>query len=295
MNGKAHSLLIAGAVAVAGCRERKTDPPPATDSPVKTFVVRGSLRELPTDGRSAVIRHQAIPGYMPAMTMTFPVKRPEELRGLTPGDEVEFRLFATADDDWIEALHRVGHAEPGTNAPADRRAELHNGDLLPDEPFLSETGATRRLSEFRGASVALTFIFTRCPLPTFCPLMSRNFSRARRALTDGGGAGANWQFLSLSFDPEHDTPAALTEYAGYYRGENADHWLFGVLGTNALADWAPRLDLIVKREGDGFSHNLRTVVLDPEGRIRRQFDNNEWTPEELADAMRKAAAPAAAP
>ena len=276
----------------AGCGERPSATAGSTNASPRTFIVRGSLRELPTDGRSAVIRHEEIPGYMPKMTMTLTLKQPAELRGLVPGDEVEFRLVATEDDHWIESLRRVGRgtvpeARPADPAPVQR--ELVNGGVWPDAPILDETGATRRFADFRGRAIAFTFIFTRCPLPDFCPRMSKHFKRARELLLTRPGAATNWQFVSLSFDPEQDTPAVLSTYAPGYRGANADRWLFGVLSADTLAAVAPRLDLKIGREGGGFSHNLRTVVLDTRGRIHRQFDGNDWTPEELADALVEAA------
>lgn len=261
------------------------------DAP-KVFTVRGWLQDLPTDGRSAVIRHEAIPGYMAAMTMTFTVKGPGELRTLTPGDEVEFRLIVTGDDEWIEHLHRTGHRalqQKSKAGPSVQRAELQNGDELPDQPFLNEQGRNSRFSDFRGRSVALTFIFTRCPMPTFCPLMSKNFSRARENLIGRVGSPTNWQFLSLSFDPERDTSAELARYAETYRRGNADRWMFGALSPEALAQLQPQLNLIINRDGGSISHNLRTVVLDTKGKIRRQFDGNEWTAEELADSLADAA------
>jgi protein SCO1/2 len=113
--------------------------------------------------------------------------------------------------------------------------------------------------------------------------MGKNFAEARELVLARANAPTNWQFLSISFDPEFDQPAVLASYANFYRAANADRWLFAAAATNVLAKLAPRLDLMVKREAGGsISHNLRTVVLDGQGRIRRQFDGNQWTAEELA-------------
>ncbi|MEI9864813.1 MAG: SCO family protein [Limisphaerales bacterium] len=146
-------------------------------------------------------------------------------------------------------------------------------------------------SDFRGRVLAFTFIFTRCPLPDFCPRMNKEFAEARELLSTNSSASTNWQFLSISFDPENDTPDTLTRYAKYYREDNSDRWLFAAAPTNTLAELAPKLDLMVSRDGESFSHNLRTVVLDPQGRIARQFDGNQWTPQQLTDAMLEAARP----
>jgi protein SCO1/2 len=137
--------------------------------------------------------------------------------------------------------------------------------------------------------VAFTFFFTSCPLPDYCPRMSRNFFETRKLILALTNAPNNWQLLSISFDPGFDTPEMLTGYASVYRGVDTNRWLFAVASTNTLAGLAPRLDLMVMRNSLGVTHNLRTVVLDPQGRIFREFDDNQWTPQELADAIVRAA------
>jgi len=103
------------------------------------------------------------------------------------------------------------------------------------------------------------------------------------------GAATNWELMSLSFDPDFDTPKALADYATLYRGDDTSHWLFAASPAAALSDLAPRLGLMVMRQGPGITHNLRTVVVDPQGRVFRQFDGNGWTPRQLADAILEAA------
>jgi len=198
------------------------------------------------------------------------------------------------NDDWVENIQRVGHStEIMTNAMHMSHAmfpELKPGDLLPDGELLAEDGRHIHLSDFHGRAVALTFFFTRCPLPNYCPLMNRNFAATRELISAMPQAPTNWQFLSISFDPGFDTPETLENYANVYRGAAADRWLFAVASTNTLANLTPSLDLVIMRDGENIvSHSMRTVVLDPQGRIFRQLDGNKWTPQELADAMLEAA------
>ncbi len=263
----------------------------STSATNQAGTTRGIIREIASDHRTAVIRHEAIPGYMPAMTMEFNLKNTNELSGIAVGDTVTFRLTATKETHWIDNIRKVASA---TNSPTLTRrgiksspvAELKPGDLLPDSDLLAETGKVIRFSDFRGKAVAFTFIFTRCPLPDYCPRMGNHFAKTRELLLANTNAPANWQLLSISFDPEFDTPAVLSNYAKLYRKEMADRWLFTVASRGVLEQLAPRLDLMVRREpGGSISHNLRTVVLDPMGRIHRQFDGNQWTPKELADAV----------
>jgi protein SCO1 len=290
-------LLVLCLVGLAGCSEQ-TPPPAPSQSPAATnattaFEARGVIRALPEGGQTLVVRHDEIPGYMPKMTMELNVRDTNELRGLVLDDEITFRLIATADTHWIENIQRVGHVASAPELPKTNRIiiELRPGDLLPDAAMTAEDGRTIHFSDFRGQAVAFTFIFTRCPLPDFCPRMGGNFARTRELLRAGTNAPANWQLLSLSFDPEFDQPAVLASYARSYRGSDTNRWLFAAATPELLETLAPQLDFMFARDAGGFSHNLRTVVLDPQGRIARQFDGNRWTPEELADAVIQAARP----
>ncbi|MGB7767367.1 MAG: copper-binding protein [Verrucomicrobiia bacterium] len=258
-----------------------------------SYPARGVVEQIASDRRQVTIHHQDIPGYMMEMTMDFPVKDTNELNGVSIGDQITFTLAVGQTNDWVENIHRVGRTGQimsGSMPMAGGMvSKLKPGDRLPDGELVIEDGRQIRFSDFQGKAVAFTFFFTRCPLPDYCPRMNRNFEQARALLLARPGAPANWQFLSISFDPEFDTPQVLSGYAGVYRGTNADHWLFADATTNTLARLAPRLGLMVVRQGDNLSHNLRTVVLDPQGRIYRQFNGNQWTAQQLADALLEAA------
>lgn len=276
---------------------------PTGGEDIKSYAGQGVVEGIAPDRSKVTIHHHAIPGYMMEMTMAFPVKNTNELRGISPGDEITFTLDVGTNDDWVENIHRTGHlAGTLTHRPslamsmgmgmgqAAAPTELGPGDLLPDYTLTTERGTKIHISDFRGRALAFTFFFTRCPLPDYCPRMNRNFAEARRLLEADVSAPTNWQFLSISFDPGFDTPEVLSDYASLYRDHNADRWLFAAAPTNMLGDMAARLDLVVMRQGNNISHNLRTVVLDPEGRIACQLDGNGWTAEELARALKTAAA-----
>ena len=280
------ALLLA-----AGCKPAATAPADA-GSKKETYAVRGVVQSIATNLQSAVIKHEKIPGYMAAMTMELPVKNTNELAGISPGDEITFNMIVTEDDDWIENIQRTGKTvalTPPKPAWSIVEPELGVGDVLPDYEFTSETGKPVRFSDFRGSAVAFTFFFTSCPLPEYCPRMNKNLFEARKLLAAEAGGPTNWELLSISFDSSFDTPQVLTGYAKYYRGEDTNHWLFAVASTNTLASLAPKIDLNFWRVEGSISHNLRTVVLDGNGKIFKQFDGNDWTPQQLADAIRAAA------
>jgi protein SCO1/2 len=284
--------FLCGLLLAAGC-QRESSAPPAPSSTTQTYVVRGVVQAIRPDLRQATIKHEKIPGYMAAMTMDFSVRDTNALAGLAPGDEITFNLVVTTDDDWIENLQRVGR-KPVASASGPpgwhiAEPELAVGDPLPDAEFTSELGQKISFADYRGKAVAFTFFFTSCPLPEYCPRMNKNFLEARKLLKDDPNAPANWQMFSISFDSDVDQPLVLAGYAGIYRGLNPDRWLFAVASTNTLAALAPKLDLRFWREAGSISHNLRTVVADTNGKIFKQFDGNDWTPQQLADAIVKAA------
>lgn len=254
----------------------------------------GLVREIAADRRTAVIRHEEIPGYMPRMTMELTVRDTNELAGVTAGDVVTFRLLATEEEHWIDTVRRAYGTQAGAGlaaaatpvSPEARARVLSAGEVVPDVDLLDENGRTLRFSDLRGQVVAFTFIFTRCPLPDFCPRMNKHLADARRLLRADGNAPTNWLMLSISFDPAFDKPAVLRSYANTYRQGDAGNWLFAAAAEAGLKDiLAPRLDLRMAWEGGSISHNLRTVVIDREGRVFRQLNGNVWSAADLTNAV----------
>ncbi len=303
------ALLLLTALLLVACGQQPSPAPTAptvtttANTPAKTGAImhptRGLIREIATDLKTAVIRHEEIPGYMPKMTMELTVLNTNELAGLKVGDEITFELHADADKHWIQNLKRIGTSSGSSSmVPPSKAAALKPrldpslkvGDVMPDFAFTSERGEEIKFSQYRGQVLAFTFIFTRCPLPDFCPRMGYQFAAARQNLLENSGSVTNFQFLSLSFDPEFDLPPVLARYANSYRKGNSDRWLFAVASAEVLKQLAPLCDLQMTKEAGSISHNLRTVVLDPQGKVFRQFDGNHWTGEQLAEAMRQAAA-----
>jgi protein SCO1/2 len=256
------------------------------------YSARGIIQSIAADHRQITIHHEAIPGYMMAMTMDFPVRDPGALSGLAPGQQISFTLAVTGDTDWVENLQLTGGQ--GTVLPpletyGSTDTELKVGDLLPPAQFTDEHGQVIHLTDYRGRAVAFTFFFTRCPLPDYCPRMNRNFAEARKLLAADAKLAGRWQFLSVSFDAQFDSPEILGSYGALYRGTDTNGWTFAAADKTTLRTLAPRLDFHYWTENGTYSHNLRTVVLDPQGRITAQFDGNDWTPAALAEAMRRAA------
>jgi protein SCO1 len=289
-------------VAVSCKQEAQTDTASehaSTTSQASTqvFQVKGVVVELDPDGKNVRIKHEEIPGYMGAMTMLFEARPTNELTGLATGDSVSFRMSVTDTDGWIDQIKKLDVAPVTNTLPmtgpfrAVRDVEpLNVGDLMPEYHFTNQLGQAVSLSQFRGQALAITFIFTRCPFPLFCPLMSRNFEEVQKKLLAQPNAPTNWHLLTITFDPEYDTPPRLKGYAKQYNADPA-HWSFL---TGALIDITAiteQCGLLFWREGDGvnISHNLRTAVVDAQGRVQKILPENKWTTEELGQEIVKAA------
>lgn len=288
---------LAGGVLVcafaAGCGRQSA---PSSQSAVpgdrRTFAVTGVVKELQDDGRTAVIQHAAIPKYMPAMTMPFVVRNPSVSRGLQPGDTIAFDLVVTPSEGWIEHITKLSSgalevSPPAPSAPAP--PPLTEGDLLPDCQLTNELGQAVNLSQFKGRVLALTFFFTSCPYPDFCPRMTSNFEQTAEELGRMTNFTCVWQLLSISFDPATDTPERLRTYA---LGAHYDprHWSFLTGDEHQISRLAAQMGEIYWREGPSISHNLHTIVVDPEGRIGNVLPGNQWTPAQLIEAMVQAGA-----
>jgi len=266
----------------------------------RSFQVNGVVKEVLPDRKRVKIEHEAIPDYMAAMTMTFDVKETNELASLQPGDKVAFRMVVTAKDGWIEQIKKTGPATPIVAAapenfrPVREVEPLKEGDLMPDYHFTNELGQAVSLSDFKGKALALTFIFTRCPFPTFCPRMSDNFAEAQKKLKAMPQGPANWHLLTISFDPGFDTPAVLKSYARRFAAD-PQHWTFAtgeLIDVTAITEqfglqfWKPD-----PQQPAGISHNLRTVVIDAQGRVQRILTENVWKADDLVTEIVKAAGP----
>lgn len=260
---------------------------PTTPVPTQTFQVRGQIRGLDVEHQVMRIAHEEIPDYMPAMTMPLPVKDPALFKGLSPGDRVQFELAVTEDDSWISRIQKILPENPAalanlaTNADYIRTNETERvqiGETVPDFKLVDQDGKDLRLSDLRGKAVVLTFIYTRCPLPNFCPLMSKNFADLEQRLSKE--FPNQYQLLSITMDPGFDRPEVLKEYAARYEA-NLRNWSFATGDPQQIQFIAGLTGLYYVWEGGLISHDLRTVLIGPDGRLVHIWKSNVWTPYEV--------------
>ncbi len=241
-------------------------------APVRqTFPGRGVVQELPADGQTVIIKHEAISNYMAAMTMPFHVQTNAVLASLHAGDEVTFRLNVTSDHSWVDQIRRTGNAPLAENHPAPIRPLFRlPSEQFMDYPLTNELGQPVCLNDFRGQALALAFFYTRCPLPDFCPRLSKNFQEASAKLRQLPGAPTNWHFLSISFDTAFDSPAMLRAYGDSYLYQPS-HWSFLTGAPDQIHELAEVCGVNYTSDSGGFNHNFRTLIIDASGHLQMVF------------------------
>jgi len=288
-------LLVAGRGAAAENRA----PQDQAETNAQTFRTQGVVKELAADRRAVVIAHEVIPNYMDAMTMPFKVKEPGELAGLQPGDKILFRLRVTDTESWVEGISKIGGAptqetKPAGAPAAEATAPKPRHPLL-DYPFTNELGRAVRLNDFRGQALAITFFFTRCPIPDYCPRLSKNFEEASQKLATMPGGPTNWHFLSVTFDPESDTPAVLRAYGERYEYD-PKHWSFLTGPKEKISELASGSGVKTEPAGGFLNHNFRTLIIDAAGHLQMIFPiGGNLSDAIVAEVLKAAAVPAPPP
>lgn len=244
--------------------------------------------ELKPDGRTVVIRHEAISNYMAAMTMPFKVKDPGELAGLRKGDEISFRLQVTDVESWVDHITKTGTGRLSpTPAPTHPPAASASHPLL-DYKFTNELGHAVSLNDFRGQALAITFFYTRCPLPDYCPRLSKNFQEAQQKLESRPDAPANWHLISVSFDTEFDSPATLRAYGNSYQYD-PKHWSFLTGPPDKIGELARQAGVTYHYEAGTFNHDFRTLIIDASGHLQMVFPTSGDLSDQIVEEIIKAA------
>jgi len=256
-----------------------------------TYALHGQIQSITPDRQEAVVKHGEIKGLMPAMSMPYRFKTKSELDALQPGDVIDGTLTIVSNDAFLTDVKKTGEA-PIEKPPAETLVNgstldkavklLQPGDTVPDGAFVNQTGRKESLRDFRGSTVVLTFIYTRCPLPTFCPMMDRHFVTIQEHIKSDASL-KHVHLVTVSFDPKRDTPAVLRAHAKEL-GADLQRWTFLTGDVAAIDAFAGAFGVSVVRNPNDerdITHNLRTAVIGPDGTVKKIYTGNEWTPEDI--------------
>lgn len=277
-----------GATAVAG----------ASVGEVKTFPIRGKVVSVDAAKGSIMLDHEAVPGFMEAMTMSYKLKDAGIINELHPGDRITAKLLVNkSGDDYsdprLDEIVVTAQARPDYKPTATFHVP-EAGDAVPDFKMLNQNGKLIHMAQFKGRVVLLTFIYTRCPLADFCPRMNKNFAQIDKALAGDPAMYKQTHLLSVSFDPKFDTPEILKSYGGIYTGGGAKtfaHWDFAAPPEDELSAMEEFFDVgVTPGDAGTLTHSLSTAVIGKDGKVRQWYPTNEWTPEEVLAVIKSAAA-----
>lgn len=284
-------ILLAFAVSVltlTGCHDKPSNSAAAAPQQFKSYPLRGKVVSTNAATGEVTIDHQAIPGFMEAMTMPYKLRDTRILGELHPGDLLTADILVSQAADasvFLDHIVITGQAKPDYRPPVQFHVP-QPGDAVPDFRLTNQDGRSIHLSQFHGKALLLTFIYTRCPLPDFCPRVTHNFAVLEKSLAQYPGLYSQTHLLCASFDPVGDTPARLKAYGETYMGSAApqafSHWDFAVPGKTVLPPMAQFFDVGITNEADStITHTLSTTLIGPDGKVVRFYPGNEWTPEDL--------------
>ena len=301
-----HLLVFIAVLLLAGCRPSPQPPLPKSQpsetstspsAPVKSFPVRG--RVVAVHGPDVTLDHEAIPGFMDAMTMSYKLKDPAIVSELHPGDRITATLLVQKDPDGfnnalLDHIVVIAQARPDYK-PAVQYHVPTPGETVPNFAFLNQSDRTIHLQQFRGRALLMTFVYTRCQLAEFCPRMSHNFADIDKALASVPSLYRQTHLLSISFDPAYDRPAVLRSYGGAYTGrftqETFSHWDFAAPPIDKLAEVTQFFNVgVTPGDASSLTHSLSTVLIGKDGKVVAWYPSGDWQTSDVLAQLKQAAA-----
>ena len=282
-------LVLVIAIGFGACRKPQHQ--------VSRYDFRGKVVSVDKAKQQLTIDHGAVQGYMPAMIMPFKLKDPAVFDAVAPGDEIAAALVVDGKDSCLDevVLTRIGPAT--ATASGEGGVEAKAGDEVPNYGLVNQNDKPIKIHDYRGKALLLTFIYTRCPDPNYCTLMSSNFEQVNQELQKQPELYQKTHLLSISFDPNFDTPAVLRSYGAAYTGkysdEKFDHWEFASGTMDQVKGIAQYFGLRYYQGSDQIIHDLRTVIIGPDGKVVKVYAGNDWKPDEVTNELAKAVKPSA--
>ena len=283
-------VLSLGFLLVSACRL-------IDKSPEHRYDIKGKVVSVDKGQRKVTIAHEDIAGYMTAMTMPFAIKDDWAFGVLQPGDSVNAELVVDGSHSWLEGIVITQESADGSESLAPGAAkEAAPGDEVPDFTLINQDGVRINLHQYRGKAVLLTFIYTRCPLPDYCPLMSNNFADIESALKKDPALYGGTHLLSITIDPRNDSPAVMRSYGlGYVpEGGTPDfgHWEMATGSPDDVKRIAEFFGLRYWEESGQIVHSLRTALVGPDGKVLKVYRGNDWKPDAVLADVKAAQPPA---
>jgi protein SCO1 len=285
------TLLLFSVLLFTACQKPQTKQ--LTASPdAKIFALKGKIVSVDKAKQTAKINHQSIPNYMEAMTMDFPIHNPDILNTLTKDSEIKADLVVDKGEYWLENINVVVALNPDKPAPTPNEKFAYEGKEVPNFNLTNQDGKRIGINDYRGKALAVTFIYSRCPLPNYCILMSKNFSDLAIQMENKPELKDKIRLLSISFDPALDTPETLKKYGLGYMGKDAKYdfsaWQLATGSAKEIKDVADFFGLRYEtdeKDKTQFNHSLITTVIAPDGKVKKVFSGNDWTTDELLNAL----------
>jgi protein SCO1/2 len=262
-----------------------------SDKNARHYDTRGVIRGISPDRTTLEIQHENIPDFMPSMTMEFLPRDQKEIANLKLGDAISFLLTVTKNDFWIDHVNKIAREEVNVRdpkpqgAPEPESPRLHEGDSLPHFSLRDENGKPITVETFRGQPLVVTFVFTRCAVPNFCPRMTSQFSELQNSIKAETGIAARTHLLSITLDPAFDTPQILKQY-GAHSNEDPAVWSLATGDPKEIDALTQAFSVYRQNEGGTISHGLATAMVDGNGTILKIWRGNAWTPDDVIKELR---------
>ena len=268
-------FLLLALTTLSGCQPNASN--------AKRFDFKGKVMTVEKEKHLVTVSHEEVKDFMGAMTMPFVVRDEWVFDQAAEGDQITATLVVDQTESWLENVVIVkSNTEPGVPSGA---AGANTGDAVPDFALINQSNHSIRIGQYKGTTLLLTFIYTRCPIPEYCTLMSNNFSQIDQELKKQPEIYEKTRLLSISIDPDYDTPAVLRSYGASHTGrfgdENFSHWAFATGTKEQIKEVAQFFGLQYFPEKDQIVHGLRTAIIAPDGRVYKVYRDNKWKPEEV--------------
>jgi protein SCO1/2 len=271
------------------------------ESAGKRYELSGKVVAVDGQARRVTVAHDDIEGFMDGMTMPFTVKDTWALETLAPGDEIQATLVVTDEASWLEEVvisRKTSEEDAAASPPLVLPGEPTPGKAVPDFSLINQDGLPIHMAQYHGKALVLTFIYTRCPLPEYCPRMTSHFAALEKNLRDEPELYQKTHLLSVSFDHQYDSPEVLKEYAQRHvpvgpdkpdKNDSFEHWETATGSEEEIQAITAFFGLTYYPDRGQIVHSLRTAVVSPDGTLFKVYRGNEWTPSEILKDLRNMA------